>query len=444
MKKNQVSNDEASIFRLNIDCLEEIFEYLSLIEVTAMGETCKQMQQIAGEYFQRNYKSAEKFSAIDGIYTVYTKRQGVMNQRTQTSIFNQFINYISHYYEEIEPLYYIQLHGDNLSSINHLYLVCLTIDAIKLECLQTVLSKIEILQLKQCRMFGDFNDGFLKYCKKLKRLYIQDDLGDIVDENGNPWLLRQYKTLEFMQMTLRYPFKILELSTFFERNPSIRGFSTSSRCLWENRHELLKSNIQLDRLEIQMLDNFYRQFIDIRLICELLNQLHARGFYQRLHLYVKRIDMKSSELLTMLGGLEHLSIKQFNESFSIHKLIHLKELTIFDGACTSEMDILATGLISLERIQIQNAAFNDIRPFIRRSMKLSKLKLTLKNETHEKTVDIVTLNEERKQLIGARKVTIYLPDHVFLETKWTTNNGNTNLNMVEMKRADSYDWEKRC
>lgn len=444
MTENRHSaKEEVPIFHLNNDCFEEIFEYLSLDEISCIGQTCKKMQQIAGEYFQRNFKSAEKFSGIDGVHTVFSNRHGIVNKRTQTSIFNEYINYISHYYEEIEPLLYIQLHCDDFSSINHLYLVCLTIDSIKLSYLQALLPKIKILQFRQCTMCSDFYDEFLKYCRKLKRLYIQDDLGDIIDENGNTWLLRQYETLEFIQFTLRYPFKILELREFFERNTSICGFSTSSRCLWENRHELLKSNIRLDRLEIQMLDNFYRQLIDIRLVCELLNQLHVRGFYRRLHLCVKRIDQKSSDFLTMLGGLEHLSIRQFTESFSLHKLIDLKELTIFDGANETEIDVLATGLVSIERVHIHNVKFNDIRSFIRRSMKLNKLKVTMRDEPNATTLDIVTMNQEREQLIGARKITIFVSDIVFLETKWTMNNGNMNLNLIELKRADSFDWEQR-
>lgn len=427
------------IFQLNNDCFDEIFDYLSLKDLHSFGETCRAMQQIAGDYFHRNFKSAEKFSSSDGIYTVYSNHEGILNQRIQTSGFNQFINCISHYYEEIEPLQYIQSHNDTFSTINHIYLVCLAINPTKIQHLQKILSKIDAVQLRQCTLFGDFHEQFLQFCKHLKRLYVQDDLGDIIDEGGNPWMLRQYPTLELLQLTSRYPFRIFELSTFLERNSSIRCFSTSSRCLWENRHELLECNAKIHRLEIQMLDNFYRQLIDVRLICELLNQLYERGFYRSLHLFVKRVDQRCSEQLNTVYGLEHLSIRQFSESFDLPLLTNLKGLTILDGSNDNDMNILANRLMNLERILIQNAIYSDILPFIRQSVKLNKIKIIPKvNET----LRLVNLNEEREKLAGARKITIYVPDNIFLATKWTTKNGDINLNMIEMKRADSYQWDQ--
>lgn len=440
IKSDSMDALPASIFQLNNDCFEEIFDYLSLKDLHSFGETCRELQHLAGDYFQRNFKSAEKFSGTDGVYTVYSDHEGVSNQRIQTSGFNQFINYISHYYEEIQPLQYVHLHSDEFTAINHIYLVCLVINPTKIEYLQKILSKIEVLQLRQCTLLGDFHENLLKYCKNLKRLYIQDDLGDIIDENGNLWLLRQYPTLEFLQLTLRYPFRILELSAFLERNSNVRSFSTSSRCLWENRHELLECKATIDLLEIQMLDNFYRQLIDIRLICELLNQLYDRGFYQRLHLSVKRVDQKCSEQLKSVFGLEFLSIRQFNECYNLPLLRNLKSIEIFDGSNANDMDILAKKLNNLEKVLIENATHNDILPFIRQSVRLNKMKIAFK--TNEQILRLSMLNEEREKLSGARRITVYVPDEIFLATKWTTKNGDITLNMIEMKRADSYKWNK--
>ncbi|XP_055306354.1 uncharacterized protein LOC129570682 [Sitodiplosis mosellana] len=440
IKSDSIEEMHTALFQLNIDCFEAIFEYLSLKDLHSFGQTCKAMQQMAGGYFHRNFKSAEKFSANDAIYMVYSNNDGVSNERIQTSSFNQFINYISHYYEEMEPLHYIHSHSDEFTAINRIYLVCLAINPTKIGYLQKILSKINVVQLRQCTLIGDFYETLLSHCKQLKRLYVQDDLGDIIDESGNPWLLRQYPTLELFQLTLRYPFRILELSTFFERNPNVRSFSTSSRCLWENRHELLKCKAELDRLEIEMLDNFYRQLIDMQLICELLNQLYERGFYQRLHLFVKRVDQKCSEQLASVYGLECLSIRQFSRSYSLPLLTNLKVLTILNGSNTNDMDILAKNLVNIERICFQNATHSDILPFIRRSVRLNKVKFV--PTANEAILKLAKLNVERVKLAGARKITIYVPDNVFLATKWTAKNGEINLNMIEMKRADSYEWDQ--
>lgn len=431
----------APIFTLNIDCFEEIFDNLSLKDMHSFGQTCRTLQKFGGDYFKRNYKSAEKFSANDGVYTVYSD-ESTLNERTQTSTFNQYINYISHYYDDFEPLRYIRRHSNEFESIEHIYLVCLTINAAKMKYLHAILPRIKVIQIRQCTLDGNFDEVLLKCCNNLKRLYIQDDLGDIIDETGNPWLLQHYPTLEHLQLTTRYPFRIHELSGFFRRNPNMRTFSTSVRCLWENRHELLECGTKFEQLEIQMLDNFYRDLIDVRSICDLLNQLHARGFYNRLHLYVKRADQKCSEHIVSLHGLESLSIRQFGECHKLAQLTDLKELTILDGTKATDVDTLANGLDNLERIFIQNATYNQMIPFICRSTKLNKFKIFPKDENcfNAGIICLPFLNREREKLDGARKVTVYVPDNVFLKTKWATKNGEINFTSVEMKRADSYEW----
>lgn len=46
------------IFKLNVDCFEEIFNYLAIHDIFAMGETCTRMQNVAGYYFQQNFPDA--------------------------------------------------------------------------------------------------------------------------------------------------------------------------------------------------------------------------------------------------------------------------------------------------------------------------------------------------------------------------------------------------
>lgn len=421
----------AAIFTLNIDCFDMIFDYLSMKDIHSFGQTSKAMQQIAGEYFERNFKSAEKFSGIDGIYSVFSDNNGVINQRTQTSAFNRFINYFSHYYENLEPLRYIQLHCESLQSLNHIYLVCLKLNTAKIECLRQILSKLEVLQIRQCTIDGDFYDCFLKFCRNLKRIYIQDDLGYILDENQNPWLLQEYPHLEHLQLIPRYSFKINELNGFFERNPQIESFSTSSRCLWENRHELIKSNVKLDKLEIQILDNYHRHLINMQSICNLLNEFKKNGFYQRLYLYVKRVDKQCSEHVITLNALEMLSIRQFTECYSLCQLNNLKELEITNAVNLKELETLSN-LRNLERLTLSNTVtVNDILPFIRCSAKLYRIHVNF----NEGFLNLCKLNDERKKLASARKIIIYVSDNVFLATKWTAMYGVINLDFIEMRRA---------
>lgn len=428
------STSIAYIFALNNDCLGLIFDYLSMKDLHSFGQTCKAFQQIAGEYFERNYKSSEKFTSSDGIYTVYSDQNGVINQRTQTSAFNRFINYISHYYENLEPLRYIQAHSDEFKSINQIYLVCLILNATKIECLKKLLAKIEIIQIRQCTTDGDFYDILLKWCGNVKRIYVQDDLGYILDENGNPWLLQEYPMLEHLQLTPRFSFKINELDAFFQRNPGVQSFSTSSRCLWENRHELLQSTIKLDKLEIQILDNYHRHLINMQSICALLNQFYGRGFYKRLHLSVKCVDQQCSEHVITLMALEILSIKQFTGCFKLSQLTKLKELEINNSINSKDIEMFATNLVNLERLSLLDTTVNDIEPFVRCLAKLHRLRV----QFNEGSLNLAALNRERGKLTGARKLIIYVSNNVFLATKWNTANGVTNFDFIEMRRASQW------
>lgn len=53
----RASNERGSlpmIFKLNIHCFDEMFEYLSLKDLLSFGQTCKGLQNVAGKYFKRN------------------------------------------------------------------------------------------------------------------------------------------------------------------------------------------------------------------------------------------------------------------------------------------------------------------------------------------------------------------------------------------------------
>ncbi|XP_055306451.1 uncharacterized protein LOC129570762 [Sitodiplosis mosellana] len=426
-EKRMKESDSPKIFKLDIDCFDEIFEYLSLEDLHSFGQTCKTMQQVTGQYFKRNYVGAEKFTNEDGIYTVCSG----IEHRTKISGFNQFINYTSHYHNELGPLQYIQGHGAEFASINEIYLVCCEINEATVKSVEKILPKIEVVRVRQCTIVGDYYDKFLKFCGNLKFIYVQDDVGDIVKERKNPWLQREYPSLETFQLTARNSFKVNDLNSFFERNPSIRTFLTTSGVLWRHCPELLRSNAKLDTLEIY--DGHQVLSITMQTFCNLLNQLHERGFYKRLRLNVTGPNQECGEQFASLQALESISIMHFSERCGLSRLINLKELTIYDGFNPFDMEILAKNLVNLTRISLNKAKLDDILPFIQLSGKLNKIHASFT----ENILDLQRLNEERMKLVGGRKVVIYVPDDVFLATKWCTKNGDTNLKYIEMKRSTS-------
>lgn len=435
-------NDLPLVLRVFIHCGNDIFDCLSLKDLHSLSKTCKIIQRVTGEYFQCNFKFAENFSAKDGIYTLYSDNKGVINQITQTSGFNQFINYIPHYYEKMEPLLYISSHSGEFESIRHIYWVCLQIDCEKVQYLRDIWSKIEYIQINQCTLQGDLYETLLKFCVNLKKINLHDDLGCISPKENNAWLLRRYPLLEHVHLIPRQAFKIDELKTFFKNHPNIRSFSTSSNFLWENRHELFDSNVKFDTLEIEIWNKYFYfrasdctpDTISLKSICSLLNELHKNGFYKRLHFYLKHIDQECCDELLSLRGLVKLKIKHLNGIYSLPRLTGLKSLDLLRDVNTRSIDELAIGLANLEDLYIKNISCDDILPFIQHSLKLRRIYADINNGS----LNLLKLNNERAKLRGAHKVTIFVNDNIFLTTKWSTQNGDINLNFIEMKRMGSH------
>lgn len=50
-----VETQTDDILKLDIDCLEEIFDYLSITDLVSVGKTCKRLKQVAEYCYQQNY-----------------------------------------------------------------------------------------------------------------------------------------------------------------------------------------------------------------------------------------------------------------------------------------------------------------------------------------------------------------------------------------------------
>lgn len=419
------------IFNLTTDCFNEIFDNLSLTDLHSFALTCQSMQKTAGEYFKVNYKSAEKYTTDDCIYTTYPFNLNgiVVRCRVDVSIFNAFINFISHTSTSDRSFRYIQMHIDEFTSLNEIHLKNLSLNEAAVHCLRHLLPKIEILRLVQMSIDGNFYDKFLILCPKLKEIHVQHDFRfSILSPTENPWLLKQFPLLEKCQLISRDVFKINELCTFFETNQGIHTFSTKSDLLWENRDELLKCSAQLNRLEI--LDGYFNQVTEFPAICSLLNQLYDKGFYKQLHLDVIGSNQFCGEHFASLHALKSININEFDKRCSLTRLKYLKELTLGDCFDEIDMEILAGSLVSLERLGLIEAVISDILPFVKHSVNLNKIEL----HYFEGPIDLELLNRERKQLEAARKIEIFVREDVFFETKWTAKDGNLNLSLIEVKR----------
>lgn len=420
------------IYKLDNDCMDEIFEYLSLQDLHSFGQTCKRMQKWAGEYFKRNFASAEKFTHDNGIHTVYSDHKGVNNQRTQTSGFNRFLTYTSYYYHSSGPLRYLEMHSDEFVSLNELYIVCTNISPENVKYLRKLLARTEIVRLHQCSLWGDFYEIFLKFCKNLKNLTIIDDLGYILHQHRNPWLNREYPKLESVYFDPRRAKPIGDLGRFLQRNPSVRNFTANSKFLWVNGQSLLESATKLDELCIRNVENRYGDTImrDVSAICQLLKQLYEREFYKRLHFETDRFNQEYSNHLSSLNGLDRLTIRQLDGIFDLPNFVNLKRLSIGGQLASRDIEMLASNLVNLEHLTLGALTGNDISRVVSRLPKLEKFHV----HPSEGVLNLLKLNEQREQLLFACKVRIYVSQEVFMATKWTAKNGDINMEFIEMRR----------
>lgn len=59
--------------------------------------------------------------------------------------------------------------------------------------------------------------------------------------------------------------------------------------------------------------------------------------------------------------------------------------------------------------------------------------------TAEKVIPLTALNKERKNLPGAKKVTLYVEEYIYLATKYFIQ--QTDLDLISLKCIESYRWE---
>lgn len=450
-------NDVQSVrlFHLNIDCFDEIFDYLSLQDLHLFASTCSTMQRVAGEYFKWNFFANDYYRIeSDGIYTTYSSQDGAFNECIRISAFNQFIIQLEHYMDTFEPLYYINAHMDEYKSLKQIGFSCINLNGPEYECIQNLLAKVEIVQIWICALDGDFYDSCLKFCRNLKRFsirYCDIVCSQMIDDGVRtlqyPWLMQAYPKLEHLELIPFKKLQIDELSTFFAYNSKVRSFSTSGQCLWVNRNILLLSAAKLDTLEIRMIevkmspsDEFGVAETRLQAICTLCNQLHERGFYRRLHVYINDDEqIPSIDALATVAGLEKLCIRKFKKDYSFVPLANVRELVIWEGAKNIDLEALAQKCVKLERLYFGSHTIDHLLPFIRRSVKLNKVKAFSKIKTNF-SIAIANLNAQREKLTGAHKLIIYVPDNIFLATKWAAQNGDINLSLVELRRGDSYEF----
>lgn len=383
------------IFKLNVDCFEHLFEWLSLKQLLMCRCTCFRMQRVVDYYIKLNYPKLSRLYIRD--------RQQLLAMCNGHLIYFEWIKQLT--------IHSIQLNSADAGGIKR------------------VLSQLEILQLNNVDVNGDFYEIILKHCPHLKHLDIITRSNTIIG-TGNEWLLRQYPMLKHFEIhvgrehrpSLQYA---AELSTFFQLNSQIRIFSVNFEYLGWIKHILLELSVKFDRLVVYAPEY-------LQSICNLTNDLYEHGIYERLHLYLYDAQFDGGNFSTF-NNLEKLYFCDVTDEFTTPIVASVKELSIrliYDGDVPQ---MIAENFINLRIIDLQIAEMHDIRPFVCHAPNIQQIRVGCLDFDWSDDI-LIELNKERKKLAGACKVAIHVDERLFLLFKWATK---ISLNLIELKRIDA-------
>lgn len=433
---NQVSSP--AIFKLNAICFDDLFEWLSLKDLISLSRTCKRMLRLTGIYFQENFKST-----VNGLNRTISCSNG-----QRSIIINAFIQFIPnivlrefckehiltdfHYFgANCDSLREISIHGVNLSKA-------------MVNCIQAKLDKIETINIRSLELEPTMQlySNLLKFCS-LKSLFIECD--DTLDRE---WMCHKYPKIEKLKL-IYYGGEALSpnLGLFFQLN-SFKTFETDDYFLLRNEDIIMNSEMKLDTLNIHYTEEHFDD------VCDLLNELHEHGFYKRLEfgsVYHYLSEAQIHQICT-LGGLKKLFIKLGDIDIVFPTLISLRELFIkfnsipnfynYNNYNLLNVKSFTISFQNLQKIHLCSGVRDHLLTCIRMLPNLKKVICEhlerIPTDTIEgNQIDLPTLNRERKKLAGACKVTIYVDEEVYLETKDIKSYIYSHYDLIEMRRISA-------
>lgn len=408
-----IENPASAILKLNIDAFDELFEWLSLIDLFALRKTCKRLKLVV-DFHLRSFYPAIKLG--------YGKIESIFQLDAE--------------------LKFSSIEASCRKSIKQISLSNYAITKTIIESFEDLLSQIEVLQIG-CSIFdGDFYENLLKFCINLKYLYVWRLEDNINIGSSRKWLLQNYPKLEHIILkNIKGPddeYPISELQQFFNTNRSIRTFSTTLSFIWLNRECFIGSNAKLKQLTIQG-DDYGTRNADV---FDLLHQLFEQGFYETLHFHVKFVAMRDHMIaITSLPNLEKLCLDHIHEAYVLPSLPSTKELILRYNSDASNLQLIDSHVENLERIWLKEASYDNFIQFIRHLPNLKQIKIDVilvDEHFNNNIINMFALQKMRQQLPEARQITIYVDDNVYVATKWATK---TKTSLIKLKRAEAYEWE---
>ncbi|XP_055297718.1 uncharacterized protein LOC129566123 [Sitodiplosis mosellana] len=400
------------IFKLNVDCFEKVFEYLSIKDLHTFGQTCKRMQRVTGHFYRQQFP---KNHISHNKYVGFHEYAGTLSLIASGPT---------------DELNLTNIDWDIFKSAKRIDFLGVNLDQIKMMPME-FLNQIEDIVLFFCKVNESFYESVLKQFTNVKVLQI------VCSEFDYEWVTRKYPKLQHFTWFASKRATAVKLRSFLQQNSTIRSLSTKLSWLLPNETEMME--LKLDDLCISttLLQQNDSDF---------LNKLHANGVYKRLHINT-RDNQTFVDGLSSLKSLVRFTVMKIGGMVDLSSLVNLKVLkfsTMRIGNCINiaNKPALAQSLENLNEVHFNAAGIDDILPFVHLSPKLKKIGVILKlGENPNQAIDPVAMNREREKLLTktlyVSKVTIYIPQSNYLATKWKTT--EIDLKLIEIKRVESID-----
>lgn len=403
--------------------MDENFDYLSLKDLEVFGQTCKCSQQAVCQFYHKNF--AIRACCYDG--NIWLE-----NYQIQTNCFHPFVRRILmidgnlRFFQsnQFKSLKEIEFYDGQLRAIENVI---------------QILPSLETVKFVFCRLNGEVHETILKFCKHLKHLYVRDN-----DSNGmsryiligtsNDWLTKHYPTLEHFEINSQHNFD--EVIEFLRINSNIRTFSTTIKFLIANMRSIQASNIKLDVLTILHTEAFISNSVLNQFMSQ-LTALRNKGFFQQLHLYFYLTRKEYDYPVHLLALVTTLHRRFDHQPFILSPLVNLERLYLSRTNKIHEFDATLTKLTKLKFIHFRNIAIDTVLPFIRSMPHLREIIIDSIENLTNNSLNSSALNNERKVLKRAGKITIYVEEKIYLGTKEACH--DTSIGLIEIKRHESHD-----
>lgn len=423
-------DSKPKIYKLNINCFETIFDYLSLEDLAECAKTCKLMQKVAGHILRKKFPYLRVF--IDEYGDCLSDRLGLQIN----------LNMLREY---IEPISFVTDINTTISaaqckqfkSVKYICFSGLIFTSTEMETVKVILDNVNAMELMCCEFeCTGVIQRLLELSKNLKHFAIRSSL----DYNDTAWLLQKYPKLEHLAILPLTNERINELPTFFELNANVRYFMVDSDFLWINRMSMMQ--IKLDELFIYLSNDFCYEYSDSKLneYFGVLNEWHANGIFKRLHL-IGEVKQEIIDKLITLNGFIGLKSTALGMDANFTSLVNLQILHI-DHFTSEFMDMtpIAEKLKNLKEIGFLDADFKSLLPFIQHAPKLKRIVVKYM-ESDEDFNELLAFNRERRKLCAlvgnVSKVTIFIPETPYLNIRHKSV--TMYLDLVEIRPFEQYN-----